>query len=298
MASTPKVRQSPEALRITAQNKMRHSKEINFAINFSQCNVRAHAISANKEKNTDNQILLNHFLEEIKKDCQPERNEKEGFISWKNVSGRKVLSLIREFNFPNSLEDLYQFPRENTGLKDSFFSKYVNERINHELSRWNIALPYLKTNKGNQEQEVFGFSLPLRKREKGHLSEDKKIWNITSRRNIRSDGDQTLLLNECEKVKIWEDFEERKRISGAESTYPSDKECLRYRETPLLLLHVIGKIDGEGIAECNFETPVFTMDFYMPKTEVLVEEITYAVNTIGQQFNLFDDDNEINLENE
>ena len=86
---------------MTKEEKL--TKEINFAINFSQCNVRAHAISANKEKNTDNQILLNHFLEEIKKDCQPERNEKEGFISWKNVSGRKVLSLIREFNFPNSL---------------------------------------------------------------------------------------------------------------------------------------------------------------------------------------------------
>ncbi|WP_162528137.1 Z1 domain-containing protein [Gemmobacter caeruleus] len=268
-----RVRESPTAIRITAANKMRTAQKMIIAQSYAGRHVEGYALFDDCSVNEDNQTAVTDFLSEL-----GSANLREGHLFWADVKGSSVLSLLDRFQFPDAHGDL-----KPVNGRRSLLGDYISDRLNADLSYWDVAIPHLRT-PGAETVRVFGLDIPVRRREGGMIvdvaSEGARIFRVYGMKNRVADpGDVALGMGPEE---ISSALAERDDPDGERG----DRAFCRHRKRPLLVIHVFRtngvatSADGSGAVVPILKDPVVSLSFALPATAVRAKPRSYQVNKV------------------
>jgi hypothetical protein len=256
-----KVRQSPTGIKITAANKMRSATELRLAQDYSQRHIEGHAIFNERELNRKHISLLKGIFNEL-----PSPIRKDEYPFWTDVPGSIVAPLIQAFVFPAVVSGLAKISGNRSLIDD-----YISDRIGHELSTWDIAVPVRKMMKARELSDfVPGVKLNLRERRKGII--ENNVFRVNGKKNRIVDLSDSKIGLTAEQINLAESMAKETGARG-------DQKFCAVRENPLLLIHVFhtGRSD---IAEGD---PICSLSILFPSTGVSVRERKYQVNEVFRQ---------------
>ncbi|WP_419914612.1 hypothetical protein [Hoeflea sp.] len=159
----------------------------------------------------------------------------------------------------------------------SLFIDYCLDRISGELSEWDVVVPF---NRGRKTDFVVRENLgtdvlPLRSRNSGAIKKvsDSEVFKPTGDRNSIRDPneDPPLLLSAARRRKA--------EVLKEESSLRGDRPFCAVRTRPLMLVHFF-KAEIEDPRFRLKDTPIVSLSFCMPETEIPVLPRTYEVNTV------------------
>ncbi|RCL90141.1 Z1 domain-containing protein [Hyphomonas sp.] len=265
LESTPlefglKVRQSETGIRITAANKMRTATQMRLAAGYSGRYIQGHAVYNNQAINESNRKHGAAFIESL---GAPGGFESQPYF-WSGVSGREVLKLIGNLEFPREIQALWKLEGNRSLLSD-----YVLDRIDDELSYWDICLatrntPYPGTDPDSDF--LSGFNLYPVHRGSGVVSGN--TYRIGGSKNSLGDQDT---------AKIGLTIGEIETAASIPSAANENKYCL-VRERPLLVVFLVHP--NADLGDCELDSAAFSIALCMPATQRQVREQTYQINRV------------------
>lgn len=269
-----RVRQSPTAIRITAANKMRSATSMTVAQDYSGRHIEGHVLFNDKVVNDRNRDAVGNFIDSLGKpftetifasDTADDVNLPT--FGWRKISGREVLNLIRNFEFPAQHGDLAVISGEA-----SLFADYVSDRLSADLEYWDVAFAVPKA-KATNHPGLFGYPVQLRERTSGSV-ENNVFRTYGGRNRIADPLDARLFLSKNE-------LAEAELSDGRGDT----KFCL-VRKWPLLLVHLfrtdgkLGEHSKRPLQKLEIEDPVVSLSFCMPSSSVKPVSRAYQVNAV------------------
>ena len=259
-----KVRQSPLAIRVTAANKMRTAQLVTIAQDYSARHVEGYALLNDLGVNQQNMEHVDAMLRSLGAPTDVEL----GYAIWKEVSGRKIVDLLRVFRFGQH-QDLAPISDQ------SLFQDYLQDRAGDELAEWDVAIPMRQS---GAPTNIGGVDVRLRDREQGTVRDG--IYKVYGSKNRVADpGDARIGLTEAQRASADE------RVAKGE--YKRERSACSVRERPLALLHffnasLVKKPDvaNASDAELKIENPIVTLSFCMPETHKPAKARSYQVNAV------------------
>jgi hypothetical protein len=264
-----KVRTHPDSvivsvrnLIVTARNKMRTAKTVEWLVSFSEQGPetpRLHTDPDIIKANANAVERMINSLRELK--ISNEISEHSDSNVWKCVPKQIIIDLLRTFNV-HSLNFNFQ-----AGSIASFLEK-TSER---ELESWDIVLP---NGSIKNTQPFCGIPYRMQKRRVHSRGNGKYILVSGSSARVGSRG------VEREGIPV-EDVAVIDAIAKRENKNPSDKEYRKIRKRPLLILHFIKAEIVEG-KEVTLEEPLIALGLSFPIFDDSNDEkkVTYEVNII------------------
>ena len=275
-----KVRDHPGVLRITAANKMRASRKINFALDFSGDHIQVDKIENNQKTNDFNRGIIKNFISRLGKNYITKEIDNKKPFFWSNVDVQYILSLIDDFKYAPGNVHFKEFRSE--GNKSTIY-EYINDR-KEELKNWDVCLPILgnkssKKAKFYEEEIIKNQNFPCRTRSTGGVDEIRNIYSPSQRRQL---------------------------IQGSDVKIGLSNEGIRIN--PLLLIHVM-RCDGTSKKKGSLEkklAPVYTNNFvtfgimFPKRSENGIRPVmkSYAVNQTYFQQELKLEMNDVNENDE
>jgi Z1 domain len=284
-----KVRTHPESvivsvrnLIVTARNKMRTAKEVQWLVSFSEQGPETPRIHTNSEIIKANANAVERMINSLKfEGIQQETSKHSDSNTWKGVHKQIIIELLRTFNV-HSL---------NFNFQADSIAAFLEKTNDEMLERWDILLP----NGSVKNTEPFcGISYRMQKRRVHSRGNGKYILVSGSSARVGSRGveKEGIRLEEVAKI----DQKAKK-----ENRNPSDKEYREIRERPLLILHFIKAeiVKGKNV---TLEEPLIALGLSFPRFDDSSDEkkVTYQVNVIKWK-ELFEeemDDDELEEEEE
>lgn len=268
-----RVRESPTAIRITAANKMRTAKRITIAQSYAGRHIEGYALFDDASVNEANQAVVTELLAAL-----GTAQQREGHLFWGGVDGSSVLSLLDRFQFPDAHGDL-----KPVNGRRSLLGDYISDRLNADLSTWDVAIPHLRA-PGAETLQVFGLDIPVRRRTGGMVvdlvSEGARIFRVYGMKNRVADPDDvTLGMGVQETAAAMAEKEDPDGERG-------DRAYCRHRERPLLVIHVFRtngeatNSDGTAPVPPKLVDPVVSLSFALPTSTVRAIPRSYQVNKV------------------
>lgn len=228
-----RVRSHPDALIVTALNKMRNAQQIEVDISYSECGAETPFIPEGSDVNKRNLASVSKFLsglapvEMIKKKCY-----------WRDVSASTIAGFLRELEIsPMNMP----FMTDMTG-RDRPIISFIEGNGIAKLSRWDVCVPQGEGNPitdlavNGSDGETLRICPRKRQFEKVPAGSDYLKLN---KQRVGEIADETVdLLDEDVQAAKVEWDEERKRDPERGKTVPGSL-YRRYRQRPLLTIHVI-----------------------------------------------------------
>ncbi|MDG2260584.1 MAG: Z1 domain-containing protein [Paracoccaceae bacterium] len=258
-----KVRQSPTGIKITAANKMRSASEIKLAADLSGRFIQGHAIFNDQGLNLKHRGAISSFLCGI---GAPSR-EAKGRPYWKNISGDKIVNLLKEFRFPEKVINLTHISGTSSLLGD-----YISDRLSGELSEWDVAIASRKKGEAGippVENLMQGRELHPSLRTAAII--EGRLYRFTGTSNSVGDQDSVKIGLDSELIN---QADKSNKIVGDKT----NKYC-RVRERPLMIIYLVA-VNKTSIPGCMLEDYSVSLAFCLPPTQQLVREQTYQVNEI------------------
>lgn len=273
-----RVRAHPDALIVTARNKMRSARTIEREISLSEKLLETAMLRSDPVSVKNNERVVEEFLQNIMQAGIETKPSPYGNYIWYSVPKAIVAGLIRKFSFfPLSFEF------NNDSLPD-----FIENTDEAKLDKWDVVLP---TVRGAEAEMTFaGLKLRLQKRAV-ILTEGGRCILVSGHkarvgsRGIEREGVDT------EKVKEIEGTYRDKKTSVPDWKY---REC---RDKPLLLLHMIAPYMGDTPLDTGGALlAALAMSFPPFNDRSERRKVLYRVNVVEWR-NLFeaeqDDDQEV-----
>ena len=126
-----KVRAHPDALLVTAQNKMRQARTIERVISLSEKTLETARLRSNTNSLASNRSALNRFIDQLDKfRIKPEQSP-WGNPIWRSVPKEHIASFLRDF-------DVHPL---NVTLQTGDLAKYLDTTPEPRLRAWDVVLP-------------------------------------------------------------------------------------------------------------------------------------------------------------
>lgn len=228
-----RVRSHPDALIVTALNKMRNAQEVEVDISYSECGAETPFLPKSTEVSRKNLISVNQYLSGL-----PPAEMIKNKCFWRNVSATQIAGFLRSLDI-SSMN--MPFMTDMTG-RDRPILSFIGGNDIEKLARWDICLPQ---GEGDQipELSVRGSdgilrNINPRKRQFEKVPAGSDYLKL-NRQRVGEIADETVDLSDkdIEEAKVeWE--EERKRDPEKGKTIPGSL-YRRYRQRPLLTIHLI-----------------------------------------------------------
>ena len=300
-----KVRHSEIGIRITAANKMRSATRVQLAQDFSGRIIEGNTLVNNVETNEQNMAKAIDYLQMLGSpasksnfDDDFQKKDAEQHFVWLSVNGNSVLDFVKSFQFHPSHPSL--------GFIDgrtSLFIDYCSERINSELSDWDVVVPLrrgrdtsiTKINRTDFELSEENQILPFRTRNTGEV---KEVFG-TSAFSLAGGNRVTRLISPREDPQLILSKSQRKDVEEKEQKFNkrSERFYCSMRSNPMMLIHFFDARElGKEIE--NFvlaENTIVSLSFCMPPTKFHSLPKTYEVNAVFRKHQLefeFNDDEE------
>lgn len=261
-----KVRKNPEALMITAKNKMRYTGTIRRRISISGRLIETPRISAKKEDLQQNYEEIIQIFKKLKQEYIEE--EEKGAKIFRNITAKVIIEILTKIK---------THPYNIIFNKEALIN-YINS---NKLNLWDIAIPQGKGEK--DENPYIEIYKELRKFSK---REDMLMVNGTKLR-IGSKGSTNLGITQQQ----IEDIEEKyNRRADAKENIPDNEYLIRNRK-PLLLIHLLQPNNTEEIEQ---KIPIVGLAMGLPKKEDDEEKLVeYVVNTYFLKNGYLEEEDEI-----
>lgn len=271
-----KVRQSETGIAITAKNKMRTATPVLLAEDFSSRHVQAHTLYDSNLVNANNLLQIDKFVKDLTKNYPENRilDKTSNALAWRSLPGRLVLNLIKNLEFPQT--EFNELESEGDG--SSLVGSYIDDRLNADLSLWDVALPFLK-------EETKGIAFPFEARQSKNVfcrvrasaSRVNKDVIKVNEKNAVAFGTADFSFGETQD-------EYDARASELALTYPDASAAWiksTARTRPLLLIHLLNlKFSAaKSVTEVplNFDhnKPVVSVSIVFPGTTVVCKVRKY-----------------------
>jgi hypothetical protein len=228
-----KVRSHPDALIVTALNKMRNAQEVEVDISYSACGAETPFFPKSTDANKKNLESVDQFLSSL-----PAAETINNKFLWKGVSTTQIAGFLHSLEISNMN---MPFMTDITGRERPILSFISSNKI-EMLANWDVCLPQGLGEEISEFvlQGMDGFTRKIKPRtrqfEKVPAGSDYLKIN---KQRVGEIADETVGL---EKVtienakKMWE--MEHKADDKKEKTVPGSI-YRRYRERPLLTIHLI-----------------------------------------------------------
>ena len=228
-----RVRSHPDALIVTALNKMRNAQEVEVDISYSECGAETPFLPKSVEINKKNLASVNQFLSGL---ASAEMIKNKCF--WRNVPASQIAGFlggldISSMNMP--------FMTDISGRDRPILSFIAGNEV-EKLARWDICLPQ---GEGDPiaELSIRGSDgtarrISPRKRQFEKVPAGTDYLKL-NRQRVGEIADETVDLSDEDiedAKKEWE--EERKRDPEKGKTTPGSL-YRQYRQRPLLTIHLI-----------------------------------------------------------
>ena len=254
-----KVRQSETGIRITAANKMRTATKMQLAAGYSGRFVQGHTIHNNQKVNNNNLCVAAKFLQE----CGPAIRE-GGLFLWQGQSGRRVVRLLEELEFPRAVLALAKLDGRRSLLTD-----YVSDRLGDELRQWDVCL-VTRLKAAVDTPPVRGFLPPFElnpiERTSGKPEPEGKVYRFSRKKNAVGDQDTP-------KIGLTDD--EVEEAKGLVSSVVENKYC-RVRKRPLLVVFLV-KVE-KCVPAADLKDHAMSVAICLPVTQKSIREHTYQIN--------------------
>lgn len=228
-----RVRSHPDALIVTAMNKMRNAQEVEVDISYSECGAETPFLPKSTDVNRTNLTSVSQFLSGL-----PPAEMIKNKCFWRSVSAAQIAGLLRgleisSMNMP--------FMTDMTG-QDRPILSFIGGNEIEKLAQWDICLPQ------GEGDRVPGLSILTADGSNRSINPRKRQFEKVpagadylklNRQRVGEIADETVDLSVVDieaAKKEWE--EERKRDPEKGKTVPGSL-YRRYRQRPLLTIHLI-----------------------------------------------------------
>lgn len=279
-----KVRSHPDALMVTARNKMGSGEKVVMSIglgnNFIETAILrrdADSLKANRAAATN----LANKLKETGRGLNAAEVVQTGLLI-RDVPVEPVLGFLAEF-------------RNHVGsmLTDGDpVRRYVADRAEGELAKWDILFTSLdeRTNIPTEQiSAILGVPIRMQTRTAGKLSNNDTL-RITNKQRVSSRGvEKTGLSTEAAELAEaeYQASPEAARKDPAKPLNYPDRIYRGRRSRPLLIVHLLAIRDGET-DELDFN-PVVAWSISFPRTGMEEKRVEYVVNLVWYRQNFADD---------
>lgn len=270
------VRAHPDALIITALNKMRHAQKMTFKVSFDGVQRETHVLPSSEEIREKNLQRMTALYSTLRSECGIPV-ETSANISWRKVPLDIVIEFIADF----------RFHRELQGTKDALLS-YARE-VSDSYPLWDVGFISLTGSAPSQEY------LPMadQKRQVGKLLEKVKIpseedgWYVGNKQKVAGTGVESVGLIDSELEKAVKIAEE----NGRNKPQDRDYRHKDVRGRPLLMLHLLELFDKTGDEPTVLARNVPALGFSFPATGDF-RSVDCVVNKVWLQNDMIDSPDE------
>lgn len=236
-----RVRSHPDALIVTALNKMRNAQEVEVEISYSACGAETPFLPKSVRAQEGNLAKVGQFLGEL-----PPANMIKNKFYWRNVEAGKIVSFLGSLEI--SAMNM-AFMTDITGRDRPIFS-FIGGNDIEKLKYWDICLPQgestIVSSLALANQDGRAFQPRKRQFEKVPAGSDYLKLN---KQRVGEIADETVDLSDAD-IKAAKEFweEEVKRDTEKGTTVPGSL-YRHYRQRPLLTIHVIEPSDPKADAK-------------------------------------------------
>lgn len=257
-----KVREHPDAIRITAANKMSEATPVFVAISYANKHEEGHAVTVQADTVKKNKETIRQFLKKLPAVFEDkEVNHPEFF--WRGVSKTLIRDLLLQFSFPETCISLNSDKRPTSLMVD-----YLDDRPN-ELLEWDVCIPESSLGKVHLDLNLHR-PIQLRRRDSGELTERGRVLRITKKNRVADRSDASIGLR-------------KEIIDGIDKK--ADWAFNSRRDHPLLIVHCFSADEIDGLDEKTF----VSLSVCLPGTEKLSPNRKYMANQVWKQMNFLDE---------
>lgn len=280
------VRTHPDALHVTARNKMRTGTKIKLDINFAGRLRETVIVPYDEQITEENRKMISDLFEELKKNHPEKLEERAGSYFWKDVSYKNVEEFLMKFRFHE-----YLIGERNAVLE--YLRKIAEKYPNVDVAF--ISLSKIKKSDYSYVQLDEKRKMFCQKRSVGTDNQgerkipDDGLW-VTNDRRVASRGAEDIGLTDEQVRKAEED-----KSKAEAGNNISDHFYRKVRSKPLLMIHFLtlayknrGK-DKESEILLD-KVPAASISFpYNFRKEDHLESVECVVNKVWLEQDMFDD---------
>ncbi len=270
-----KVRGHPDALMVTARNKMGSSEPHKVMIGLANRFVETAILHRDRETIDANLGAVGRLAD---------RMRSEGFGP---EQGERLIGSRLVRDVPLAVVDWFFAAFQNHPGSPATASdpvrRYIQNRA-HELRKWDVLFAGVKRKTAKSLTcDILGFRLVCQRRGPGARSDDSMLM-VTNKQRVASRGVEKEGLSEAVIQRVEKEY--RDTNAGAKN-YP-DLIYRKERSKPLLVVHLLAI--GEKGEDMSNQLPVAAWSLSVPKTEGPEERVEYVVNKTWVQEQFGDDD--------
>jgi hypothetical protein len=268
-----KVQSHPDALIVTARNKMGTGTVVKGQIDLAKNLVETRVLRRDAESRDQNREAVHLLADEIEaqKGSLAARQPKAGEpLLITSVDAEVILRFLVRYRNHDQISFLT--------MADPI-REYIRERVDDELRTWDVSVPSLTT--VDSLPAAFGsVTINCQRRTAGKRTDAQAIW-VGNNFRVASRG--------AEKVGLGKEEIDRAEgeYAGDTKNYP-DSIYRMVRKRPLFILHLL-RIDDPDTERPLFGEPVVAWSISFPPTTRDQKPVEYVVNTVWMQTNFLDE---------
>ncbi len=280
-----KVRSHPDALVVTARNKMgsgtKQSVKISLANSFIETTV-LYRDPESVQVNLATARRLARWVQQYGSGVTEIEDVPEGRLVH-NVPVEVVDDFLLAFkNHPGSLKSQTEPVR-----------RYIQGR-GRELAQWDVLFAGLrKAGAGSLVYRLPGYRVFCQRRKAPMSRGDVKVVSFAAKRRVASRGIERVGLSQSRREGAETAYRERKGATGvvgrSSLNYP-DRIYREVRARPLLVIHLLAI--GDADEDLSGQTPVVAWSISFPETDGPEESVEYVVNSTWFRDHIGDDDSD------
>lgn len=295
-----RVKAHPDTLIVTAQNKMRSSREVAHSVSFSAFGAETPFIPKASALNEQNVKRVSVFVRDLERDVGTPKLVNNNRYVWKNIPKKQIAAFLSDLNISNM--NMQFLPDVEEGDRPLF--RFIEKNDYATLDKWDVCIPQ------GEGDEVHGIEVSLSDGKTGAVRCRKRQFERKTakgasylRINKQRVGDTSDERVEMSKPQIEEaDLEWKAEIAKDTKLGASTPGYMyrRFRSSPLLTIHLIQCTNPSGknadkmlsIEEVGTD-PMVAVSISFPDFDPLSkgEPVVYRLNKIAL-LDLFGDEDE------
>ena len=264
-----KVRSHPDALIVTARNKMGAGQRLVVSIGLANRFIETAVLRRDEDSQRANRKAAINLTANLRAgDQAPEDGER--------VQGGR---LVRSAPVSAVLQFLAAFQNhEGSQLTEPEpVRRFIEERRTDELQEWDILFAGVEgCPEGALVDHSLGFALTCQRRAPGTRS-DKDTLLITNKQRVASRGVEKAGLDDEAIRRAEADYRREKNLGGEKRNNYPDRIYRDVRTKPLLIVHLLAI--GDRRVDLSASEPVVAWSISFPRTNQEERTVEYVVNT-------------------
>jgi hypothetical protein len=277
------VRAHPDALTVTAANKMYDAEKLTFKVSFDGKLRETHILSEKKEVIDGNTKKVKKLFKKLK-----EGTKENGSIYWEDVDWEEISGFIENFEFHALLD------WEKKSISD------YTKSIAGKFPRWDVAFMSLKSSQPSDPDLPIGSqkrTVDLKKDSNGKFTDrpvkppNKDGWYVGGRRRVGSTGLEKIGLSPDQKREAANQAQLRGGKLG-DRDYRHEK----VRGKPLLMIHLLDLFNNPNHRdEAKIISNVPAIGVSFPNTGDTTSSVECVVNRTYIQMDMFEEEDDYDL---